>query len=124
MPPLIIPLPANIFPNKLAVNVAANKPKNPLFYSYTSFSAVSLTPFIKKTDSSRDLTIFIISFKSSFENTNVFVSEPNIFFRIAVSVAEAAAFNPKGTKTLLTNVLSTFTIKGKLGFTNGPISLP
>ena len=52
------------------------------------------------------------------------MSEPNIFFRIAVSVAEAATFNPKGTKTLLTNVLNTFTIKGKLGFSNGPISLP
>ena len=52
------------------------------------------------------------------------MSEPNIFFRIAVSVAEAATFNPKGTKTLLTNVLNKFTIKGKLGFSNGPISLP
>ena len=58
-----------------------------------------------------DLTIFMISFKSSFENTSVVVHNPKIFLGITISVADAAAVNPKGSKTLLANVLSTFSIK-------------
>ena len=54
---LIIPLPAQIFPNKLKPSVAANVPKSPLF-SFTSLSTVSVTPFINQPESSRDLIIF------------------------------------------------------------------
>ena len=50
--------------------------------------------------------------------------DPNIFLLIAVSVADAAAVNLNGIKTLLANVLSTFPIKGNPGFGNGPESLP
>ena len=48
-----------------------------------------------------------------FETINAVVSDPNIFFEIAASVAEAVAVNPKSTKTLLANDLSTFLINGK-----------
>ena len=48
----------------------------------------------------------MISFKSLFENINVAVPDPKIFIWIAVSAANAAAVNPKGTKTLLANGLS------------------
>ena len=47
-----------------------------------------------------------------------------VFFRIAPSVAVAAVVNPKGTKTLLANVLKTFLIKSKPVFSNGARSLP
>ena len=50
--------------------------------------------------------------------------DPNIFLLIAVSVADAAAVNLNGIKTLLANVLSTFPIKDNPGFSNGPESLP
>ena len=39
-------------------------------------------------------------------------------------VADAAAVNPKGTKTLLANGLSTFFINGNPVFSNVPRSLP
>ena len=61
-------------------------------------------------------------FRFLFEKVNVAVPDPNIFF--AVSVAEAATVNPKSTKTLLDNGLSTFLIKGRPVFNNGPRSLP
>ena len=47
-------------------------------------------------------------------------SDPNIFLRIAASVAaSAAAVYPNGIKTLLANGLSTFSIKGNPVFSNG-----
>ena len=49
---------------------------------------------------------------------------PNIFFWIAVSVADSAAVNPNGIKTLLANALSTFPIKANPAFSNGHKSLP
>ena len=45
----------------------------------------------------RDLMVFMISFKSSFKNAKVVVTDPNIFLWIAASVADAAVFNPNGT---------------------------
>ena len=42
-----------------------------------------------------------------------------IFFWTTASVVDAAAVNPKGTKTLFANVLSTFSTKGKPVFING-----
>ena len=64
-----------------------------------------------KTDSSSDLTIFIISFISSLEIINVVLPDPNIFLWIAVYVADAAAVNPNGIKMLLANGLSTLSFK-------------
>ena len=40
------------------------------------------------------------------------------------SAADAAAVNPKGTKTLLANGFITFFIRGNPVFSNGPKSLP
>ena len=57
------------------------------------------------------------------ENIYVVVPDPNIFFWIAVSVADAAAVNPKSAKTILGNDLSTFRIKSNPVFSNGPRSL-
>ena len=59
--------------------------------------------FINKPDSSRDLTIFMISFISLLEIINVVVLDPNIFLWTAPSVAAAAAVNPTGIKTRLAN---------------------
>ena len=52
------------------------------------------------------------------------MSNPNIFLWIDASVADAGAVNPNGIKTLLANGLSTFLVKGKPVFSNGPKSLP
>ena len=73
------PLPANRFPNKLAPKVPNNIPRNLPFCYFDSFLFVSVTPFINKPDSSRDVTIFVISFVSSFEIINAVVLDPNIF---------------------------------------------
>ena len=50
--------------------------------------------------------------------------DPNIFLRIAASVADTAAVNFNGIKTLLANGLSAFPIKCNSVFGNGPKSLP
>ena len=50
--------------------------------------------------------------------------DPNIFLLIAVSVADAAAVNLNGIKTLLANVLSTFPIKDNPVLINDPKNLP
>ena len=57
----------------------------------------------KMVASSRYLIIFMISFKSLFENTNVVVPDPNIFLGISASVLDAATVIPNGIKTLLAN---------------------
>ena len=80
---------ASIFPNKLAPNVVTNIPKNPPFCSTTSFSTVSLIPYINKSASSRDLTIFMISSNSSLKNVNVVMPDA-----IAAFVADVASVNP------------------------------
>ena len=77
-PALIVPLLVNRFPNKLAPYVPNNEQRK--FCFFASFLIVSLTPFIYKPDSSRDLTIFMISFIYLFEIINVVISDPNIFY--------------------------------------------
>ena len=99
-------------------------PRNPPFCSFASFLIALLTPFINKPDYSSDLTIFAISSISLFEIINVVLPDPNIFLSLAASVAESAAVNPNGIKTLLANGLSTFPIKGNPVFSNGRKSLP
>ena len=66
----------------------------------------------------------MISFISSLEIINVVIPDSNIFLWIPASVADAAAVNPNGIKTLLANGLSTFFIKGNPVFSNGLKSLP
>ena len=48
----------------------------------------------------QDLTIFMISFISSFEIINVAVPDAHIFLWIAASFADAAVVRPNGIKTL------------------------
>ena len=47
-----------------------------------------------------------------------------MFFWTAASVGDGAAVNPSDIKTLLANGSSTFFIKGKPDFSNGPKILP
>ena len=65
----------------------------------------------------------MISSISSLEIINVVIPDQKTFFWIAVSIADAAAGNPNGIKTLLANGLSTVFIKGKPVFSNGSKSL-
>ena len=62
----------------------------------------------------------MISFISSFKITNAIMPDPNIFFQIAASVADADADNPNVIKTLLANGLSTSFSKSKPVFYLGP----
>ena len=83
-----------------------NIPRNKPFYSFVLSWIISVTLFINKRDSSRDLTIFLISFIYSLKFVNVVITDPNIFLWIAASVADAGTFNANGIKTLLGNGLS------------------
>ena len=65
--------------------------------------------------SSRDLTVLMMSPISSFEINNIAVPKPRI-----LSAVDDSAVNPNGIKTLLTHGVSTFLIKGKVVFSNGP----
>ena len=76
--------------------------RNPPLCSFASFLIVLLT-----TDSSRELSIFMVSSMSSFKVINAVMPEPKIFFLIDATV------NRNGTKMLLANSWSTFYIKGK-----------
>ena len=110
-PALIIPSSVNRNPNKVALKVPNNIPRNPPFCSYGSFLIVSLRPFINNPDYSRDSIIFMTSFITSLEIINIVVPDLD-------------AVNPNGTKTLLANGSGTFLIKGNPVFSNGPKNLP
>ena len=97
--------------------------RNPPFCSFASLLIVLRMRFINKPGSWRDLTIFMISFISSFKIINFVVTDPNIFLWIAASVVDVAV-NPNGIRTLLASGLITFFVKGKPVFSNDPISLP
>ena len=106
-------LPASMFPNKLAPEVPNNIPKNPRFYSFVFCSIVLVTPFNKISESSRALTIFIISFISLFEIISVVILERCIFFSIpsfisAVTPNGARIFFANGTATFVNRPLSYF----------------
>ena len=60
---------------------------------------------------------------SVFDIISVVFPDPNIFFCIPASAADAAAVNLKGIKTLLANGLITFFINGNPVFSNGPSNL-
>ena len=74
----------------------------------------------------------MISLISSLEIINVFlfaksegrVPDPKIFLGIAASVADAAAVNPNGIKTLLASGFNRFFIKGNPFYTIDPKHLP
>ena len=60
------------------------------------------------------------SFISSLEIIDIVIPDPNIFLWIAVSVADAAAVNSNGIKTLLASGLRIFIIESDQVFSNGP----
>ena len=74
-PALFTPLPASIFPNKLAPYV----PRNPPFCSFVSFPSVWVMPFFNRPESSKDLTIFIISAIRSFKIISAVVQTLRFF---------------------------------------------
>ena len=67
---------------------------------------------------------FYINHASHLKIISVVIPDPKIFFWIAASVVDAAAVNPSSIKALLAHDLSTFFIKDKPLFNNGPESLP
>ena len=110
--PLITLLPPKIFPNSFAANAPNKIAKKPYFCSFASFSIVSLTPFINKPGSLRDLTIFKISFISSFEIISVVMPDPKNFFLTVASGVDVVFVYPNGIRTLSASGMSTFFIKG------------
>ena len=99
--------------------------RNPPFCSLALFLIVSLTPFNNIPESSKDLTIFKISFLSSFEILRLHYDQILRFFLcIPAFAAHAAAVNPNGTKTLLANGLITLFINDNSVLSNRPKSLP
>ena len=56
----------------------------------------------------------MVLFISSFEIINVIIPDPKTFFPIAATVADTAAVNCNGIKTVLVSGLSEFFTKGKL----------
>ena len=58
----------------------------------------------------------MISFISLLEIINVVLPDPNIFLRIAASVADAAAVNSNGAKMLLANGFNTLSYFIQLSF--------
>ena len=54
---------------------------------------------------------------------SVVITDPNIFLWVPTSVADAAAINPNGIKTLPANGFNTFCIKSNPVLRNGPKSL-
>ena len=83
-----------------------------------------MTIFINKPALSRDLTISIISFISSFEITNNLVPGPNIFFRKPASTTDDVVVNLNSLSNLLASDLSTILTDSKAIFNNHPRSLP
>ena len=65
----------------------------------------------------------MISFISSFQICNFVIPDLKTYLWIVRSVPDTASGNPNGIKTLLANGLSTFFIKGKPFFSNGPRNL-
>ena len=90
---------------------------------------VWVMPFINKSESLRNLAIFLMSLIFLFDIIHVTVLEPgapdpNFFLWIPASTADAAAVNPIGTNTLLANNVCAFFINDRPTFVNGTMSLP
>ena len=77
-PALIVHLPVNRFPNKLAPNVPNSILKNVPFCFMASFLIVSLIPSIINTDPLSYLLVFLISFISSLKVITLEKPDPNI----------------------------------------------
>ena len=93
-PALIVPLPVGKGP--LINHLKCLRTFREIAPFFASFLIVFLTTFVNTQDSSRDLTIFIVSFISSLEIIRVVIPDPNICLWIVESVADTAAVNPNG----------------------------
>ena len=101
--------------NKVLAKVPSIILRNQHSYSFASFLIILVGPFNRLFESSKALTIFKISFISSFEIVKDAIQEPCIFFSIPASIAEEAAVIPNGAKIC-------FAI-GAATFINGPASI-
>ena len=79
-PPFTTPLTVNIYPNKLAPDLLNIIPRSSPFCYFALFLIILLIPFINQPDSSRDLTIFMISSISLSEIINAVMPDTKIFF--------------------------------------------
>ena len=79
LPAWISSLPTNIFPNKHTPNVSNSILRNAPLCSLVLCSIVLVIPFINQPKSSKDLTIFIMFFISSFDIISFFIPDPNVF---------------------------------------------
>ena len=100
------------------------------FLSFCFVFIVLKKPFIYKERFFKNLNyfhdiiyFFIRSYAVCFAKSERRVPDSNIFLWIVASVADATDVNPNGIETLLANGVSTFPIKSKPVFTNGPKSL-
>ena len=73
-----------------------------------------------KPESSRDVSILIMSSITLFDIISVAWPDSKIFLCIPASAADATAVNPNGVKTLLADGLITFFINGNPVFSNEP----
>ena len=80
VPSSVTPLPYNKFPSRLAPRVPNSMLRNPSFCFLVSFSIVRVTSFLSMQESSKDLTIFIISCIPSFDIMSTVVPVPKIFY--------------------------------------------
>ena len=113
-------LSVNRFPNQLAPNLRNNFLRNPPFYSLVLFLIIFLTHFINKPASSRDYNIFmifILSIKLLMLSYQIIII---FFFFESCTVTDPDAVNSNGTKKISANDLSTFFIRSKPVFRNGP----
>ena len=92
-PALILRVPLNRFPNKLAPSVPNKILINPPFCYSLSFLVVLLKPFMNELDSSGDLNIFMTPYVSSLQINNVVLPDPIIFQWIAASIAAVVNSN-------------------------------
>ena len=75
---LIVPLPLNRLPNKLAPKVSNYIRRDLSFYSLASFLIPLLMSFINNPNSANYLTVFIASFILLFKISNVVTLDQNI----------------------------------------------
>ena len=92
-------MPAEILPNKIKPIASNEILRNTLICSIASLLIVLLAPFNNNPESSRDLTILIMSSISSFDIISVVVPQSKIFLCIPASAADTVAVNPNGIKT-------------------------
>ena len=115
----LVPLPVNIFSNKVGPNVVNNILRNTLFCCFTSFSIVLLVSLNQSQVLLELLELYL--FHDIF---NFFISDYQCYgisLRIPASTADATPVNGNSIKVLLANDISTFFINGKPTLINGPV---